>query len=225
MITITRSKPFYVVAGAGDLAVKTAARSPPASAPRRIERKDLRKAVVDPAGRDRGPPGEGADRRRRCRRGRRGPRGRRLHRAADPRPQGRRPDPSPAGDPGPEEGRATTVRRRRQPPRPRRSGRRHADHRQAGGHQRHPPRGQRKGATSTRKRAPRARRPPRRRPRARPPRPPRPVPRRSAADDNAASQLLDRPRRPVPTRRGRAVAAVRLASWNIVGRASRASSC
>ena len=45
MITITRSKPFYVVAGAGDLAVKTVRQVPSRISAARIERKDLRKAV------------------------------------------------------------------------------------------------------------------------------------------------------------------------------------
>jgi hypothetical protein len=45
MITITRSKPFYVVAGAGDLAVKTVRQVPAAISAVRIERKDVQKAV------------------------------------------------------------------------------------------------------------------------------------------------------------------------------------
>ena len=45
MITITRSKPFYVVAGAGDLAVKTVRQVPARISAARIERKDVQKAV------------------------------------------------------------------------------------------------------------------------------------------------------------------------------------
>jgi hypothetical protein len=45
MITITRSKPFYVVAGAGDLAVKTVRQVPARISAVRIERKDVQKAV------------------------------------------------------------------------------------------------------------------------------------------------------------------------------------
>ena len=45
LTTITRSKPFYVVAGAGDLAVKTARQVPARLSTVRIERKDVEKAV------------------------------------------------------------------------------------------------------------------------------------------------------------------------------------
>ena len=46
LTTITRSKPFYVVAGAGDLAVKTVRQVPARLSTMRIERKDLQKAVA-----------------------------------------------------------------------------------------------------------------------------------------------------------------------------------
>ena len=45
LTTITRSKPFYVVAGAGDLAVKTVRQVPAKLSIVRIERKDVEKAV------------------------------------------------------------------------------------------------------------------------------------------------------------------------------------
>ena len=45
LTTITRSKPFYVVAGAGDLAVKTVRQVPAKLSTVRIERKDVEKAV------------------------------------------------------------------------------------------------------------------------------------------------------------------------------------
>jgi heparin binding hemagglutinin HbhA len=45
LTTITRSKPFYVVAGAGDLAVKTVRQVPARLSTVRIERKDVEKAV------------------------------------------------------------------------------------------------------------------------------------------------------------------------------------
>jgi hypothetical protein len=46
LTTITRSKPFYVVAGAGDLAVKTVRQVPAKLSTVRIERKDVEKAVA-----------------------------------------------------------------------------------------------------------------------------------------------------------------------------------
>ena len=46
LTTITRSKPFYVVAGAGDLAVKTVRQVPARLSTMRIERKDLQTAVA-----------------------------------------------------------------------------------------------------------------------------------------------------------------------------------
>jgi hypothetical protein len=45
LTTITRSKPFYVVAGAGDLAVKTVRQVPAKLSTVRIERRDVEKAV------------------------------------------------------------------------------------------------------------------------------------------------------------------------------------
>lgn len=45
--TITRSKPFYVVAGAGDLAVKTVRQVPAKLSTVRIERKDVERAVAN----------------------------------------------------------------------------------------------------------------------------------------------------------------------------------
>ena len=103
-MSITRSKPFYAVAGVTDAAVKSL-REVPAKLPTvRIERKDVEKAVEKavanlqaetvafPQGAvDRGRPG----------RRRRGPRGLRLHRPGRARPFGRHPDPSPEGQPGP----------------------------------------------------------------------------------------------------------------------------
>jgi heparin binding hemagglutinin HbhA len=46
LTTITRSKPFYVVAGAGDLAVKTVRRMPSRLVTIKVERKDVAKAVA-----------------------------------------------------------------------------------------------------------------------------------------------------------------------------------
>ena len=45
LTTITRSKPFYVVAGAGDLAVKTVREVPARLVTIKVERKDVAKAV------------------------------------------------------------------------------------------------------------------------------------------------------------------------------------
>ena len=60
--TITTSKPFYVVAGAGDLAVKTLREGTDKLSTLRIERKDIETTFSYPAERDQGSAGQGADR-------------------------------------------------------------------------------------------------------------------------------------------------------------------
>ena len=99
--TITTSKPFYVVAGAGDLAVKTLRDGTDRLSTLRIERKDIETTIASLQSETKALPGQGADRCRDPRRGRRGQGRHGLRRAARPRQERRHAHPSAEVDAGP----------------------------------------------------------------------------------------------------------------------------